>query len=266
MRAVVLAGGEGRRLRPATLTVPKPLMPVDGVPILHIILRQLRNAGFTHVTLSLGYRAHMIEDSFGGTHWEGLQLDFRLETEPLGTAGPLALLDPFEDATLVMNADLLTDIDFADMWACHKKSGAAATIALAPQSIDIAHGVVRIDQDSQVVDFREKPRMDFLVSGGIYVLEPGLLRFLPPAGRHDMPTLLETARAAGERIEGYVFDGEWCDIGTPEQLERAARAFRADRARYLGTDEPVSGHPVSDRPVSDRPVSENPVRKEAVGR
>ncbi|MFJ8945133.1 NDP-sugar synthase [Streptomyces sp. NPDC102395] len=243
MKAVVLAGGEGRRLRPATLTVPKPLMPVDGMPILHIILRQLRNAGFTHVTLSLGYRAHMIEDSFGGSHWEGLELDFRLETEPLGTAGPLALLEPFDDATLVMNADLLTDIDFADLWSVHKKSGASATIALTPQSVDIAHGVVRIDQDRQVVDFREKPRMEFLVSGGIYVLEPGLLRFLPPTGRHDMPTLLETARAAGERIEGYVFDGEWRDIGTPEQLERAARAFRADRARYLGAQGPAADSP-----------------------
>ncbi|MFF5964344.1 NDP-sugar synthase [Streptomyces collinus] len=243
MKAVVLAGGEGRRLRPATLTVPKPLMPVDGMPILHIILRQLRNAGFTHVTLSLGYRAHMIETSFGGNHWEGLRLDFCLETEPLGTAGPLALLEPFDDATLVMNADLLTDIDFADLWASHKKSRAAATIALTPQSIDIAHGVVRIDQDRQVVDFHEKPRMEFLVSGGIYVLDPGLLRFLPSTGRHDMPALLETARAAGERIEGYVFDGEWRDIGTPEQLERATRAFRADRARYLGAVGPATDSP-----------------------
>lgn len=243
MRAVLLAGGEGRRLRPATLTVPKPLMPVDGMPILHIILRQLMNAGFTHATLSLGYRAHMIQGSFADSDWEGLELDFCLETEPLGTAGPLNLLEPFEDTTLVMNADLLTDIDFADLWTGHKRSGAAATIALAPQSIDIAHGVVRIDQHRRVVDFQEKPRMDFLVSGGIYVLEPGVLSFLPSVGRHDMPTLLEAARAAGERIEGYVFDGEWRDIGTPEQLEQATHDFRADRARYLGTAEPPADTP-----------------------
>ncbi|MEV6775862.1 nucleotidyltransferase family protein [Streptomyces syringium] len=237
MRAVILAGGEGRRLRPATHTVPKPLMPVDGMPILHIILLQLRSAGFTHVTLSLGYRAHMIKASFGGNRWAGLELDFSLEEEPLGTAGPLTLLPPFEDSTLVMNADLLTDIDFADLFSRHKKSQAVATIALAPQNIDIAHGVVEIDEEQQVTDFREKPRMSFLVSGGIYVLEPSLLALLSPGGRRDMPALLAAAREQGERVEGYVFDGEWCDIGTPEQLERATAAFRADRSRYLGPDE-----------------------------
>lgn len=238
MRAVVMAGGEGRRLRPATLTVPKPLMLMGDMPILHIILRQLRNAGFTQVTLSLGYRAHLIETSFGGNHWEGLDLEFRLESEPLGTAGPLGLLPALQDSTLVMNADLLTDIDFADLWSTHKKSGATATIALAPQSIDIAHGVVRVDEDRRVVDFREKPQIEFLVNSGIYVLEPGLLRFLQP-GRQDMPSLLEAARAQGERVEGYLFDGEWRDIGTPDQLDRADRAFRADRARYLGDGEPA---------------------------
>ncbi|MFJ4640952.1 NDP-sugar synthase [Streptomyces hygroscopicus] len=233
MRAVILAGGEGRRLRPATLTVPKPLMPLDGIPILHIILTQLKGAGFTHVTLSLGYRAHMIRASFGGNRWSGLELDFSLEQEPLGTAGPLALLPPFEDSTLVMNADLLTDIDFADLWSRHKKSQAAATIALSRQDIDIAHGVVELDDERRVTDFREKPRLSFLVSGGIYVLEPSLLRFLPPRGRHDMPALLDRARAAGERVEGYVIEGDWRDIGTPEQLDLATATFRADRARYL---------------------------------
>ncbi|MER5930858.1 sugar phosphate nucleotidyltransferase [Streptomyces sp. NPDC002054] len=234
MRAVVLAGGEGRRLRPATLTIPKPLMAVDGTPILHLILRQLSGAGFTHVTLSLGYRAHMIEASFGGNRWSGLELDFSLEREPLGTAGPLALLPPPEDSTLVMNADVLTDLDFAGLWSRHKKSQATATIALAPQHLDIAHGVVHIDEEERVTDFREKPRMEFLVSSGIYVLEPALLDYLPPRGRYDMPTLLETARRQGERIEGHVFDGAWHDIGTPEQLAEATAAFRADRARYLG--------------------------------
>ncbi|MFF8097207.1 NDP-sugar synthase [Streptomyces sp. NPDC016675] len=234
MRAVVLAGGEGRRLRPATLTVPKPLIPIDGIPILHIILTQLKNAGFTRVTLSLGYRAHMIRASFGGNRWSGLELDFSLEEEPLGTAGPLALLPPFEESTLVMNADLLTDVDFADLWSHHGKSQAAATIALSPQEIDIAHGVVELDEERRVTDFREKPRLTFLVSAGIYVLEPSLLRFLPPRGRHDMPALLDRARAHGERVEGYVVEGDWRDIGTPEQLDLATTAFRADRARYLG--------------------------------
>lgn len=234
MRAVVLAGGEGRRLRPATLATPKPLIPIDGIPILHIILTQLKSAGFTHVSLSLGYRAHMIKASFGGNRWGDLELDFVQEEEPLGTAGPLALLAPFEDSTLVMNADLLTDIDFADMVRSHKKSQAAATVALSRQDIDIAHGVVELDEDRRVTDFREKPRLSFLVSGGIYVLEPSLLRLLPPRGQHDMPALLDRARAEGELIEGHVIEGDWHDIGTPEQLDLAAAAFRADRARYLG--------------------------------
>ncbi|MFI7321234.1 sugar phosphate nucleotidyltransferase [Streptomyces venezuelae] len=234
MRAVVLAGGVGRRLRPHTLTIPKPLVPVDGTPILHIILAQLRSAGFTHVSLSLGHRAHMIEASFAGNQWAGLELDFFLEEEPLGTAGPLALLPPFEDSTLVMNADLLTDLDFAELIARHKKSGAAATVALSRQYIDIAHGVVELDDDREVTDFREKPRLSFLVNAGIYVLEPSLLRLLTPRVRDDMPALLDRARAEGERVEGHVIEGDWHDIGTPEQLNRAAAAFRNERARYLG--------------------------------
>ncbi|MEW2394195.1 sugar phosphate nucleotidyltransferase [Streptomyces venezuelae] len=234
MRAVVLAGGVGRRLRPHTLTIPKPLVPIDGIPILHIILAQLRSAGFTHVSLSLGHRAHMIEASFAGNRWADLELDFFLEEEPLGTAGPLALLPPLEDSTLVMNADLLTDIDFADLVARHKKSRAAATVALSRQYIDVAHGVVELDDDRKVTDFREKPRLSLLVSGGIYVLEPSLLRLLTPRVRDDMPALLDRARAEGERIEGHVIEGDWHDIGTPEQLNRATAAFRDDRLRYLG--------------------------------
>ncbi|MEU6994160.1 sugar phosphate nucleotidyltransferase [Streptomyces sp. NPDC046465] len=234
MRAVVLAGGEGRRLWPTTLSIPKPLVPIDGIPILHIILTQLKSAGFTHVSLSLGYRAHMIKASFDGNRWAELELDFFQEEEPLGTAGPLALLPPFEDSTLVMNADLLTDIDFADLVRRHKKAEAAATVALSRQDIDIAHGVVELDEERRVTDFREKPRLSYLVSGGIYVLEPSLLRLLPPRGRHDMPALLDRARAEGECVEGHVIEGDWHDIGTPEQLELATAAFRADRVRYLG--------------------------------
>ncbi|MFI5943073.1 NDP-sugar synthase [Streptomyces uncialis] len=251
MRAVVLAGGEGRRLRPATLTVPKPLMPVDGTPILHIILAQLRSAGFTHVTLSLRYRADTIRAAFGGDHWSGLELDFRHEDEPLGTAGPLALLPPFEDSTLVMNADLLTDIDFADLWTRHKKSQAIATIALSRQATDIAHGVVEIDDEQRVTDFQEKPRLSYLVSGGVYVLEPALLDYLPH-GPYDMPALLEHARGKGERVEGYVHDGEWRDIGTPEQLALASAALRADRTRYLG------GAPAAERHTAARPAASRP--------
>lgn len=234
MRAVVLAGGEGRRLWPTTRHIPKPLVSVDGIPILHIILTQLKDAGFTHVSLSLGYRAHMIKSSLTDGRWADLALDFVQEEEPLGTAGPLALLPPFEDSTLVMNADVLTDIDFGELVRRHKKAGAAATVALSRQAIDIAHGVVELDEERRVTDFREKPRLSFLVSGGIYVLEPTLLRWLPPRGRHDMPALLDRARSEGERVEGHVIEGDWHDIGTPEQLRRATEAFRADRTRYLG--------------------------------
>ncbi|MFE5241270.1 MULTISPECIES: nucleotidyltransferase family protein [unclassified Streptomyces] len=250
MRAVVLAGGEGRRLRPATFDVPKPLMELDGEPMLHIILSQLRDAGFTRVTLSLGYRAQMIQDSIEAAGWRGgLDIDFCHESEPLGTAGPLGLVPPIEDSTLVMNADLLTDLDFAALWTGHRKAGSDATVVLAPQHIDIAHGVVRIDEDHRVVGYEEKPRLNFLISCGIYVLEPSVLDHLPAGSRYDMPALLESLRTAGGRVGGHVFDGDWCDIGTPEQLRRAAATFGSDRARF-----------VRDGVVRDRR------RSEAVGR
>jgi len=243
VNAVILAGGEGRRLLPVTLAMPKPLIPLDGTPILEIILLQLRDAGFSHVTLSLGYRAEMIQDWFGDGRRLGLRLDYSTELQPLGTAGPLSLLRRFDGSTLVMNADVLTDLDFADLWAWHRTTGAAATIALRTYELDLPYGVVEIDERNRVVSYQEKPCLRVTINCGIYMLEPMVLGYLPDGAPCDMPSLLEAVRADGGRVEGYCFDGEWIDIGTPAALSRATEALRAERARYLrnGTRLPRSG-------------------------
>src|SRR5436305_13307126 len=124
MKAIVLAGGRGARLHPYTKILPKSLIPLDGMPILQIILLQLRDAGFSQVTLSVCYQAQLIERYFGSGDWLGLELTYSREPRPLGTAGPLNLIKSFDEPTLVMNADLLTSIDFMDVFTAHRRSGA----------------------------------------------------------------------------------------------------------------------------------------------
>ncbi|WP_110944787.1 nucleotidyltransferase family protein [Streptomyces niger] len=241
MKAVVIAGGEGRRLGQATAITPKPLMEFEGTPLLHIILRQLRSAGFSEVTLSLRHRADLIKASCAAVNWGSLELDFIVESQRMGTAGPLKLLPPLQEATLVMNADLLTSLDFTDVMSHHSRSGADSTIVITPHDTELAHGVVRIDDNSRVVSFEEKPRIHHLINCGIYVVEPTVLDCLPGQTPCDMPVLLENLRTAGGVVGGYIFEGEWRDIGTPQQLEEARIAFRENHDTFLPESELVQG-------------------------
>lgn len=150
----------------------------------------------------------------------------------MGTAGPLALVPAPSAPTLVMNADLLTSLDFAGLMHRHDLSGADATIVITPQDLQIEHGVVEVDEHHRVLCLTEKPRLRHLVNCGIYVLSPVILDYLPHGEAYDMPALLETARAAGRSVAAHVFEGEWRDIGTPRQLEEARTAFDADAALF----------------------------------
>ncbi|MGW7259924.1 sugar phosphate nucleotidyltransferase [Streptomyces sp. NPDC054834] len=232
MKAMIMAGGEGSRLRPLTDVTPKPLMEFGGVPLLHLVLRRLRDAGFTQVTLALRHQADVIKRSCENADWGGLDLRFVVERQRMGTAGPLALLPAPSVPTLVMNADLLTSLDFAGLMHQHDLSGADATMVVTPQDFQIQHGVVEVDEHNRVVHLTEKPRLRHLVNCGIYVLNPVILNHLPHGEPCDMPALLETARAVGRSVVAHVFEGEWRDIGTPRQLEEARTAFEADATLF----------------------------------
>jgi NDP-sugar pyrophosphorylase family protein len=222
MRAVILAGGEGRRLRPYTTVLPKPLMPVGENPILEIVVRQLHRAGFDHLTLAVGYLASLLQAFFDDGSRFDVKIDYSFEDEPLGTAGPMSLLDPPPaDDFLVMNGDILTNLDYANLMADHKSSGAMVTVAVFIKPVPISLGVLELDDQDHVSGYIEKPTMHYPVSTGIYCFRPEVLQFLERGKRCDLPTLILRLIEAGETVRAHRFDGYWLDIGRREDYEVA---------------------------------------------
>lgn len=221
MRAVILAGGRGQRLLPYTAVLPKPLMPVGDRPILELVIGQLREAGFTRLTFAVGHLAGLIQAYFGDGRRFGVTIDYSIEAGPLGTAGPLGLIDDLEDDFLLMNGDVLTDLDFASLMAAHRASGAVATVAVYRKAVDVTLGVLTLDEDSRVVAYDEKPALHFLASSGIYCMRPSVRAWLEPGVACDLPDLVRRLVAAGERVNGHQFGGYWLDIGRHEDYERA---------------------------------------------
>lgn len=234
MRAVVLAGGKGTRLRPFTTSFPKPLMPVGDLPILEILLRQLRAHGVTEVVLLTGHLAYLIEGYFADGAALGLRIDYIRESEPLGTAGPLRqLAGKLDDDFYVMNGDLLTDLDFTALMGRHRAAGATVTVCTYARTEKIELGVLRIDGDGDVVGYDEKPTLQLDVSMGVYAMSPAVLERVPP-GYYDMPQLILDLLAAGERVRGHPHQGLWLDIGRPDDYGRANQLFAENPAALLG--------------------------------
>lgn len=232
MRAVILAGGRGTRLAPYTTVLPKPLMPVGDMPILELLIRRLEAAGVRRVTVAVGHLASLIRAYFGdGSQW-GVELDYSVEQQPLGTAGPLGLVQGLDETFLVMNGDLLTDLDFTRMVDAHAHSGAAATVGTFSRDTKIELGVIDA-ADGLVIGYTEKPTFHFLVSMGVYVFEPSVLDLVPVAARMDLPDLIQALLAGGQRVASYAHAGYWLDIGRPDDYELAQQDFERIRATLL---------------------------------
>ena len=232
-RAIVLAGGKGTRLAPYTTVLPKPLMPIGEMPILEVLIRQLRKCGIRNITLAVGHLSSILMAYFGDGVRFGVDITYSHEDQPLGTAGPLALLARPEETFMVMNGDLLTDLDFVAMAEAHQRSGSVGTIGLYRRDVTIDLGVIVADDAGAVSEYIEKPVYSYLVSMGMYVFEPRALDFIP-AGRHfDLPDLIRALIAAGERVSSYRHEGFWLDIGRPDDYQRAQHEFEALRARIL---------------------------------
>ncbi len=220
MRAVLLAGGKGRRLRPYTTSFPKPLMPVGDKPILEVVVRQLKSHGFDNLTMAVGHLAWLLEAYFGDGGKMGVHVGYSHETTPLGTAGPLGLIDPPNESFLVMNGDLLTDLDFGAMMAAHRESGAAATVAVYQRDVKIDLGVLEIE-DGRVTGYVEKPTLHYPVSTGIYCFHPRVLERIAPNQRLDLPDLILELIGDGEVVDTFPLSGYWLDIGRPDDYELA---------------------------------------------
>lgn len=238
-RAVVLAGGEGVRLRPYTAVIPKPLMPVGDRPVLDIVLRQLRNAGFEHVTIATGYLAELIEAFCGDGHSYDIHIDYFREREPLGTVGALALMADLDLPFLVMNGDVITDMDYAAMVAAHAASAAAATIATTRREVEVSLGVMRFgdpgDAD-RLTDYIEKPHLAYDVSMGVYCFDPAVLPFIEPGQRLDFPDLVLRLLEHGHEVRAHRPDAYWLDIGRHDDYEQAMQDFDRVRDRLLPDD------------------------------
>lgn len=245
MRAVVLAGGKGTRLRPFTTVFPKPLMPLgdeDPMPIIEVVLRRLVRFGFLDVTIITGYLREYIETFCGTGERFGARIDYRREIEPLGTAGGLTLLERPTEPVLVVNGDILTTLDFGRMYDFHRERRSAATIASFPREVKIDFGVLDFADDPHLLaGYREKPVFSFLVSMGLYLLEPIAWDYLPNGRAIGMPELLETIREAGRSVLCFREPCEWLDIGRHDDYALANELFQARRGEFLGETDVASG-------------------------
>jgi NDP-sugar pyrophosphorylase family protein len=242
MQAVILAGGKGVRLRPYTTTLPKPLMPIgDKHAILEIVLDQLAGCGFTSVVLAINHLGPLIKAFVGdGSRW-GLTVDYIEEDRPLSTVGPLfALKEKLPDEFLVMNGDVLTDLDYADLLNQHALSGSGLTVAIAERTHRIEFGVLDVEA-SRVVGFREKPDLRYQVSMGVYGMSRRTLAPYPPGRPFGFDQLVLDLLARGENPATYPFAGFWLDIGRPEDYDEANRSFEENRGKLLRQRE---GEPV----------------------
>ncbi|MDP2896305.1 MAG: sugar phosphate nucleotidyltransferase [bacterium] len=227
MRAVILAGGKGQRLRPFTVNFPKPLVPLGDRPVLEILIQRLIRFGITDITLTLGHLAELVRAYF--QHRKGLvdQITLRYveEEEPTGTAGSLALVPGLEETFLAMNGDLLTNLDFKRLVEFHREQGAMLTIATHTRRVKIDLGVVELDGNNRITHYIEKPEATYQVSMGVYVYEPGVLRYIERGKYLDFPDLVLRLLKSGERVSAYPTDCLWLDIGRPDDYAKAQELF-----------------------------------------
>lgn len=235
MQAVILAGGKGTRLRPYTTVIPKPLMPVGDMPILEIILRQLRRAGVTEVIVAVGYMGQLIEAFFQDGKRLGLEITYSFEEQALGTAGPLALIkDRLQDDFLVMNGDLLTTLDYGKLFQAHRAAGAAATIGTYEREVKIDFGVLETDDQGRLARYIEKPTYRFQVSMGVNVLNRAKAsQFLVRGTYLDIPDLMTRLQAQGETVLCHREPCYWLDIGRLDDYQTAMDIFESRRAEFL---------------------------------
>lgn len=220
-RAVILAGGKGTRLKPYTINMPKPLVPVGEKPIIEIIILKLVKHGFDHITITVNHMADMIKAFCGdGSKW-GVKIDYSLETKPLSTMGPLKLINDLPDNFLVMNGDVLTDLDFEVFYDEHVKSESIFTVSAYERDHKVDYGVLEANEDNKLVAFKEKPILHYLVSMGVYMVNKKCMDVIPAdtfyGFDHLMLDLIKNSTPATVRP----FNGYWLDIGRPEDYEQA---------------------------------------------
>lgn len=238
MQAVIIAGGAGTRLRPLTYTIPKPMVPLFNKPFLQYQVELLRRHGIKDIIINLHYLAHEINDYFGDGSNLGVRIQYSTEETPLGTAGAVKRAESLftGEPLLVMNGDILTDLDLGDLMAFHRQKQARATITLIRVSDPTAYGLVILDKEDRVLRFLEKPTWDEAVTdtinAGFYILDPDVFRYVPVGEAYSFerglfPLLLQL----DEPFYGYIMEGYWLDIGSPQKYVQAHHDILTERVK-----------------------------------
>lgn len=220
-KVVLMAGGLGTRLSPLTDSIPKPMLHVGKKPILETIIENFAKYGYRDIILSVSYKSHVIEEHFGDGTAFGVKISYVHETKRMGTAGALSLMrDQLSESFFVMNADLLTNVNFEHLHDYHESHNAMATMAVREYDFQVPYGVVNIS-DSQITSIEEKPTHKFYVSGGIYMLNPESLELIPNDQFFDMPSLFDTIISKGANALSFPIREYWLDIGRMSDYEKA---------------------------------------------
>jgi NDP-sugar pyrophosphorylase family protein len=236
-RAVVLAGGRGTRLRPYTVVLPKPLMPIGEYPILEVIIRQLVRFGFDRITLAVNQQAEIVKAFCqDGARWRA-QIDYSLEAKPLSTIAPLKLIGDLPEDFLLLNGDVLTDLDFASFYERHIREQRLFTISAFTRRHVIDYGVLEMDASNRLSGFLEKPAHEYLVSMGVYAVNRRVLDLVPADTKYGFDDLMLEMLRAGWAAYVEPYSGEWLDIGRPDDYLQAIDTFEQSRSRLLPEEE-----------------------------
>jgi NDP-sugar pyrophosphorylase family protein len=232
-RAVILAGGKGTRLRPYTVVIPKPLVPLGDYPIVELIIRRLARQGFRRITLAVNHHANLIKAFFNdGSQW-GVHIDYSLELKPLSTIAPLRLIPDLPENFLLMNGDVLTDLDLKRLYEAHVHDKRLFTIAASERRQLIDYGVLTTDSNKLLTGFSEKPHIDYLVSMGVYIVNRRVLEIIPPDTKFGFDDLMNFCLGNGTPIHVERHPGYWLDIGRPDDYAQAVNDFEELRRQYF---------------------------------
>ena len=231
-RAVILAGGRGTRLQPYTIALPKPLVPVGNIPVMEIIIRQLKQYGFTHITLAVNHMSEIIKAFFGdGAKWD-IRIDYSEEEEPLGTMGPLRIIDDLPDNFLVMNGDVIADLDFSEFFQFHIDQNSIFTISSYERNEMVDYGVIE-EKQGLLSQLKEKPKIKYQVSMGIYMVSKIILEYIPENTKFGFDALMESLLSDDKTVHVKKHNKYWLDIGRPSDYEIAIQDFDSKIKKFL---------------------------------
>lgn len=234
MKAIILAGGKGTRLAPYTTVFPKPLMPIDGMPILEVIVRQLSHFRIREMVLAVSQQSEpLLSAYFGNGSRYGVDIHYSKEEKPLGTVGPLSSIPNLPETFLVMNGDILTTLDYQKLIKYHRQHRGMVTIAMSQKKVQVELGVMEFDRARQLTRYIEKPTFLYSVSMGIYVFEKRVLNWISAKKYLDFPDLIQKLVKKGQKVICYPSDDFWLDIGRHEDYEEAQEKFPEMRKKLL---------------------------------